>query len=291
MSRLATLSLTGLALAACVSREPNAPTSPDDPVRLYPAAAALIEGGPDRLVAEVDRIGDGDSFDVTLIRRVAEKTKRSVVSIYTDTRDPVRIQLLPIPIPGLALRATLPGKGLGSGFFIHPEGYLLTNDHVVENAESIRVMTPEGDDLEAVLIARDSYVDLALLKVDPLEEPFPALPMGDSSRAAAGDLALAVGNPLGLGHTVTFGIVSSIGRDLTGVENAAPEVRYLQTDTAINPGSSGGPLVTLDGAWVGVNTSMLANAQSIGFSVPSRTVYDFIAKVLNGRGVRVAPEG
>ena len=285
MSRSALFVMAASLLPSCVSRDQGAPASPNDPVLLLPAAEDLLANGPKTLLVEVDGNGAAGGLDVTLIRRVAEQVKRSVVSIYTETREPVSIRLLPIPIPGLALSATLPGKGLGSGFFIHSDGYLLTNDHVIENASSIRVMTPVGDDLEAVVIARDPYVDLAVLKVDPGEDGFPALPMGDSELAAAGDLALALGNPLGLGHTVTFGIVSSTGRDLTGVENAAREVRYLQTDTAINPGSSGGPLVTLDGAWIGVNTSMLANAQSIGFSVPSRTVSDFVAKVLDGSGV------
>jgi S1-C subfamily serine protease len=109
--------------------------------------------------------------------------------------------------------------------------------------------------------------------------------MGDSDAIAEGDMSIAVGNPLGLGHTVTFGIISQTGRNLSGV---APEegrqIEFIQTDTAINPGSSGGPLITMAGAWVGINTAGARQAQGIGFAVPSNQVREFIEEVLAGKG-------
>jgi S1-C subfamily serine protease len=109
--------------------------------------------------------------------------------------------------------------------------------------------------------------------------------MGDSDPLDVGDMVVAVGNPLGLGHTVTFGIISQTGRNLTGLaERKIRSVSYLQTDCAINPGSSGGPLIDLEGQWIGVNTAGITEAQNIGFTVPSRYVLDFLQEVLAGEG-------
>ena len=176
--------------------------------------------------------------------------------------------------------------GLGSGFFIHSSGYLLTNNHVVANAESIRVLTRDGADYEVGVVARDPLYDLALCKVRGTGHDFPVIPMGDSTQIGPGDIVIAVGNPLGLGHTVTAGIVSATERNLSGVE---PEedlrhVEFIQTDTAINPGSSGGPLVTLSGAWIGVNSAGVLQAQNIGFAVPSAQGLEFLEDILAGKG-------
>jgi S1-C subfamily serine protease len=136
------------------------------------------------------------------------------------------------------------------------------------------------------VIARDPVYDLALLKVNAADgRLFSALPMGDSNQAAAGDMVLAVGNPLGLGHTVTSGIVSQTGRNLTNdAKNEGRHVEYIQTDTAINPGSSGGPLITLNGNWIAVNTAGITEAQGLGFSVPSAQVRSFLQSVIAGKG-------
>ena len=191
----------------------------------------------------------------------------------------------PIPIPGLGIPVRLPGTGLGSGFFIHPSGYLLTNNHVIKDAEQIRVLTRDEADFGVIAVARDPVFDLALLKIQGAEREFHVLPMGDSEAVGVGDLVIAVGNPLGLGHTVTSGIISQTGRDLSGVsDEEARRIRFIQTDTAINPGSSGGPLITLTGAWVGVNTAGITEAQGIGFAVPSSQVREFLDKIRAGKG-------
>jgi S1-C subfamily serine protease len=195
--------------------------------------------------------------------------------------------LIPIRIPGLGLPVRLPGTGLGSGFFIHPSGYLLTNNHVIKAAVDIRVLTRDGVDLGVIVVARYPVFDLALLKIKDSNREFPVIPMGDSEAVGVGDLVIAVGNPLGLGHTVTSGIISQTGRNLSGVldkDKAARQIRFIQTDTAINPGSSGGPLITLTCAWVGVNTAGVTEAQGIGFAVPSSQVREFLDKIRAGKG-------
>ena len=109
--------------------------------------------------------------------------------------------------------------------------------------------------------------------------------MGDSESIGVGEFTIAVGNPLGLGHTVTFGIVSQTGRNLSGIEEGVGRtVHFIQMDTAINPGSSGGPLITLTGSWIGVNTAAAIGAQNIGFAVPSKLALEFIDEVLAGKG-------
>jgi S1-C subfamily serine protease len=179
--------------------------------------------------------------------------------------------------------------GLGSGFFIHPSGYLLSNNHVIKDATEIRTLTRDGADLSVIVVARDPVFDLALLKILGSEREFPVLPMGDSEAVGVGDLVIAVGNPLGLGHTVTSGIISQTERNLSGVsDEEARQIRFIQTDTAINPGSSGGPLITLTGAWVGVNTAGVTEAQNIGFAVPSTQVQEFLDKVRAGEGQQEA---
>ncbi len=231
----------------------------------------------------VEAKGGGKDIPLTtgLIRQVADKTKPAVVSIYVQTNTPYRLKILPFsPLGGISLM--LPGVGLGSGFFIHPSGYILTNNHVVEDAEKIRIQTADGKNYDVSILARDPVYDLALLKTtSSTQQAFPAIPMGDSDAAASGDMVIAVGNPLGLGHTVTAGIVSHTGRNLTGVsQNKERHVEYIQTDTAINPGSSGGPLVTFNGNWIAVNTAGYTQAQGLGFSVPSRLVRKFLEEIL-----------
>jgi len=256
----------------------------DTPVQLTPAARKLLRAKPDDVVVQAQTTIKPMPLDTELVRGVARKTKWAVVSLYTKTNEPYQAQLLRF------IKVTMKGEGLGSGFFIHPAGYILTNDHVIRHAEKIRATTYGGIDLMVEVIARDPVYDLALLKVvNAGDKRFPIIPMGDSSEVGIGDLVFAVGNPLGLGHTVTMGIISQTGRDLSGA--AVEEGRrtsFIQTDTAINPGSSGGPLITLTGAWIGVNTAGAIGAQGIGFTVPSNQVREFLQAVIDGRGESVA---
>jgi S1-C subfamily serine protease len=274
--------------AGCITLEEQEATFPTEgPVLLRPAARELLGARPEDLVVETKNTVAKMPLHTQLVRQVAEKAKEGVVSIYVKTATPARVRLLPIRIPGLGLPVRLPGEGLGSGFFIHSSGYLLTNNHVIKDAVDIRVLTSDGADFGVIVVARYPVFDLALLKIKDSNREFPILPMGDSEAVGVGDLVIAVGNPLGLGHTVTSGIISQTERNLSGVldkDEAARQIRFIQTDTAINPGSSGGPLITLTCAWVGVNTAGVTEAQGIGFAVPSSQVREFLDQVRAGKG-------
>ena len=238
----------------------------------------------EKFVVQTDRTVANMVFKTNLIKKIAKSSSKAVVSIYAKTSEPYRIHLLPIPIIGSGLPVRVPGIGLGSGFFIHSSGYLLTNNHVIERAEKINVKTHDDSDYEVIVVARDPVYDLALLKVIGDNHNFPVIPMGDSDKIDSGDMVIAVGNPIGLGHTVTSGIISHTGRNLSGkTEKKGRHVRFIQTDAAINPGSSGGPLITLTGAWIGVNTAGAVSAEGIGFAVPGALIQEFFNMIKTGK--------
>ena len=235
------------------------------------------------LVVEAEHTLQDIVFKTSLIRKVAQKSREAVVSVYAQTQTPYRVHLLPIPVIGPGLPVRVPGTGLGSGFFIHPSGYILTNNHVIERAKEVKVLLQDGKDYEVIIVARDPIYDLALLKIVKPDREFPVLPMGDSKQIDSGDMVIAVGNPIGLGHTVTSGIISHTGRNLAGTpEQKGRQIRFIQTDAAINPGSSGGPLITLAGAWIGVNSAGARGSEGIGFAVPSYQVREFLDMIRTG---------
>ena len=254
-------------LCGCVTMEERGVPN-EGPVLLREEAKTLIDAEPNVLFVVADETISDQPLTSQLIRRTAQKTGDAVVSIYAHTTTPYRIRI--IPFIGRGSQVQVPGIGLGSGFFIHPSGYVLTNNHVIDSASDIRVITSKGKDYGVVIVARDPVFDLALLKTIDTDERFPVLPMGDSDVLAAGDMVIAIGNPLGLGHTVTTGIISHTGRILAEQKDESMRsIRFLQTDAAISPGSSGGPLITLDGAWIGVNTAAAVEGQGIGFPCPA----------------------
>ncbi len=155
-------------------------------------------------------------------------------------------------------------QSLGSGFIVDKNGYILTNNHVVENAQEIRVKLTDGREFTAKVIGRDTRTDLALIKITSIFENLPVLTIGDSDSIRVGDWVLAVGNPFGLGQTVTQGIISATGR----VIGSGPYDDFLQTDAPINPGNSGGPLVNLKGEVIGINTAIVSGGQGLGFAIP-----------------------
>jgi serine protease Do len=167
---------------------------------------------------------------------------------------------------------------LGSGVIVSPDGYILTNNHVVKNAKEIQVTVNEGRTFRAKVIGTDPHTDIALVKVDA--DNLPALTLADSDKVEIGDVVLAVGNPFGIGQTVTRGIVSAKNR----VTSSNMDEDFIQTDAAINPGNSGGALVDIDGRLIGINTEILTRSggnQGIGFAVPSdlcRWVMDSLVK-------------
>ncbi len=174
-----------------------------------------------------------------------------------------------------------PGAGravsLGSGFIIDPAGYIVTNNHVIDGADEISVTLTDNTTLKAKLVGKDERVDLALLKVDT-DHPLKAVSFGDSDTARVGDWVLAIGNPFGLGGSVTAGIVSARGRDI----RQGPYDDFIQTDAAINRGNSGGPLFNMDGEVIGINTAIYSpsgGSVGIGFSVPSNLAKSVVAQL------------
>ncbi len=161
-------------------------------------------------------------------------------------------------------------EGLGSGFIISKDGYILTNEHVIDQADEITVTIIGFEkELPATVVGADYDLDLALLKVN-VERELPFLELGDSDQIRAGNWVIAIGNPYGLDHTVTTGVISAKGRPIN-VQDRHYE-NLLQTDASINPGNSGGPLLNLNGEVVGINTAINAQAQGIGFAIPTSTV-------------------
>ena len=160
-------------------------------------------------------------------------------------------------------------SGLGSGVVVSPAGYILTNNHVVEGADDIEVMLNDGRVVKARVIGTDPETDLAVLKVDL--DNLTAITLGDSDKLEVGDAVLAVGNPFGVGKTVTSGIVSALGRSQLGINTFE---NFIQTDAAINPGNSGGALVDVNGNLVGINTAIYSRSggsMGIGFAIPTST--------------------
>ena len=167
-------------------------------------------------------------------------------------------------------------NSLGSGFIIDPSGLVVTNNHVIADADEISVILNDGTRLKAMLVGRDQKTDLALLRVTPdANKPLKSVKFGDSDKLRLGEWVVAIGNPFSLGGTVTAGIVSARNRDI----NSGPYDNYIQTDAAINRGNSGGPLFNLDGDVVGINTAIISptgGSIGIGFSVPSKTAIPVI---------------
>jgi S1-C subfamily serine protease len=175
-------------------------------------------------------------------------------------------------------------EGTGSGVFITPDGYCITNNHVVEEANVFTVTTSDGSTYSADLIGNDTATDLALLKVQASGLHIASL--GDSDRLQVGQLVVAIGNPLGFQNTVTAGVVSALGRSLRSRNGRLIE-NIIQTDAALNPGNSGGPLVDSRGLVIGINTAIIPNAQGICFAVPINTLRWVLTSILrDGRVIR-----
>ncbi len=169
------------------------------------------------------------------------------------------------------------GTSLGSGFIIDPAGYIVTNNHVIEDAEEIMVLTHDNEELKATIVGRDEKTDLALLKVEA-KQPLPYVNWGDSEALRIGDWVMAIGNPFGLGGSVTAGIVSARQRDI----NSGPYDDYIQTDASINRGNSGGPMFNMDGEVVGINTAIFSptgGSVGIGFAIPANLAKPIIAQI------------
>ncbi|MFW6050791.1 MAG: Do family serine endopeptidase [Myxococcota bacterium] len=267
------LAVAGGALAVVLfpreAEEPPPPPTPapDAPRTPLPPPRALSDGAP-------------------ALADVTERVLPSVASIVSTIAAPPRMPLHPFLGPGPGGPMPSP-QGVGSGVLVGEDGILLTNHHVVDGARSIRVTLADGRKLGAEVVGLDPPTDLAVLRLEGEPEDLVPLPFGDSSRLRLGDVVLAVGNPFGMGQTVTMGIVSAKGRANVGIVDYED---FIQTDAAINPGNSGGALVDTEGRLVGINTAILSRTggyQGIGFAIPSNMAKAVMDSLLeHGRVVR-----
>ncbi|HKT18428.1 MAG TPA: DegQ family serine endoprotease [Stellaceae bacterium] len=224
---------------------------------------------------------------------IVKKAAPAVVNVYSrrvvQTRspffnDPIFRQFFgdksPFGLPRQRVQ-----QSLGSGVILDPNGLIVTNRHVIENAQEITVVLSDRREFAAKVVLADEHIDLAVLRIDTHGEKLPVLPLGDSDQLEVGDLVLAIGDPFGVGQTVTSGIVSALAR--TGIGSDVSS--YIQTDAAINPGNSGGALVDLDGKLVGINTAIFSQSGGsvgIGFAIPTALVRTMLQAAATGAPIR-----
>jgi serine protease Do len=219
---------------------------------------------------------------------VAASAERRTVPSVLARAVPAVVSITTRQIDRDQFNQPVPTRGLGSGFIVDPRGYILTNAHVVDGAQEIKVGLADGRTFAGVLVGMDAFSELAVVKI--AGRRLPVLALGDSARLAVGETVVAVGNPLWLegGPTVTVGVVSALGRSME--EDGLPVLHGLiQTDAAINPGNSGGPLLNLRGHVVGINTALIASAHGIGFAISAATAKPVLgALIAGGRVVRAS---
>jgi serine protease Do len=225
------------------------------------------------------------------IADIAEKVGPAVVNI--DTVRMVKTQSPSFEDPILRrffgrefeeFRRTIPQKGMGSGFIINQEGYVLTNEHVVRKADKIKVTLSDGREFTGEVIGSDITSDMAIVKIQA--DHLPTVTLGNSDKLRVGEIVIAIGNPYGLQQTVTMGVVSAKGRSISAGTGGHIYRNFIQTDTAINPGNSGGPLLNIKGEVVGINTAIIPYAQGIGFAIPINIAKRNIDDLINLGKVR-----
>ena len=253
------------ALAGCSSANPVAAhTDASDAAAGHAPSPAVV-----RVAAPVGRPTAGSIADL------ADAVSPTVVNITTSQavgrHEPPPFPHFDLFAPEMRPRAPRARVGAGTGFVIDSNGYVVTNAHVVSDADDVKVRLQDDREFAAEVVGRDAKLDLALLKIGGVTG-LPAVALGDSDALRVGEHVLAVGNPFGLGHTVTMGIVSAKARSI----GAGPYDDFIQTDASINPGNSGGPLFNLRGEVVGINTAIRAGADGIGFAIPVLVLKDVV---------------
>lgn len=225
----------------------------------------------------------------TAFEKVAEVTLPSVVNIYTNQK--VRVRPFPMPFEDNPLfrdffedffndfvpkEREYKSTSLGSGFVVSSDGYIVTNDHVIRNADEINVKLYDKKTYSARVVGRDPKTDVAVIKVNA--SGLKPLKLGDSNKIKIGQWAIAVGNPFGLNGTLTVGVISAKGRSNLGIETYED---FIQTDASINPGNSGGPLLNIYGEVIGINTAIVASGQGIGFAIPISMAKNIIDQIIS----------
>lgn len=223
---------------------------------------------------------------------VAKVAGPAVVNVYSTKTikvassplmdDPFFRQFFGGNMPGIGRQRERHQQSLGSGVIVDPSGLIVTNNHVIEDGDEVKVALSDRRELDCDVVLKDEQLDLAVLKVRNPKEALPTLPLADSDQLQVGDLVLAIGNPFGVGQTVTQGIVSALARSQVGISDYQ---FFIQTDAAINPGNSGGALVDIDGKLVGINTAIFSRgggSNGIGFAIPSNMVKVFVDSARRG---------
>ena len=215
---------------------------------------------------------------------LVKQTAPAVVNVYASQQVRARSPFAGDPFFEQFFGDQMPPRvksALGSGVLVDPSGLIVTNFHVIRDADEVKVATSDGREFESKLLLKDESLDLAVLKIDA-KEAFPSVAIGDSDALQVGDLVLAIGNPFGVGQTTTSGIVSALARSHIGVSDFG---FFIQTDAAINPGNSGGALVTMGGQLIGINTAIYSRSGGsigIGFAIPSNIVRAVVEAAKNG---------
>ncbi len=253
--------------------------------------ALLLVSGPYSAAAQDGRVVPSSPGQLMLsYAPIVKRVAPAVVNVYAAKVVENRNPLLDDPIfrrffgnPG-APREQIQ-RSLGSGVVIDPSGFVVTNNHVIEGADQVKVSLADKREFEAEIVLKDARSDLAVLRIGDKRERFTAIDLADSDALQVGDVVLAIGNPFGVGQTVTHGIVSAVARTQVGITDYQ---FFIQTDAAINPGNSGGALVDLSGRLVGINTAIFSRSggsQGIGFAIPVNMVRGVIASAQGGSSV------
>jgi 2-alkenal reductase len=267
-----------------VAIAPTAVPSQAAPTPVPPPTSVPLPGKPAPSVGGSSR----GLFDETILTELYERASPSVVFIRSRIessrlgRPPS--PFAPPPTPGVPAPG-LPGIGTGSGFMLDKLGNVLTNNHVVRDATRVDVSLLDGSTYQAVVVGRDPLSDLAVLKVDAPSDKLIPITLGDSALLRVGQLAVAIGNPYGYSRTLTVGVVSGLGRPIAGAQRR-PMADMVQTDAALNPGNSGGPLLSSTGEVIGVNTAIERDQPGVGFAIPVNRVKRFLPEMLAGKSVR-----
>ena len=292
-------------LGSCAELAVNSPTNNSES---SPESSEPEENSQSELFSESSNNGDTanrplnpTAEDQNFITEVVENTSPAVVRV--DVERVVETELPEIfnnpffeRFFGDAIPDTPPERrqeGVGSGFIVSSDGQILTNSHVVNNADTVMIELRDGRSFEGEVLGEDPLTDMAVIKIDA--EDLPTIPLGDSDAVRPGQWAIAIGNPLGLEETVTVGVISATGRPGSAIGVSDKRVQFIQTDAAINPGNSGGPLLNARGEVIAINTAIIGQAQGLGFAVPINTARDVAQQIVEtGRveypyvGIRMA---